>query len=69
MDPITRWIFSQREVDHISKSVWEIVKCIGFLLEAEDDDSDNDLFYTPLISSPLELIYAKLENRLNVNHG
>jgi hypothetical protein len=60
MDPITGMMFSQREVNHISNYVWETMKRIGASLEAKDDDSDNDLLYTPL-GSPFEPISTKLE--------
>jgi len=68
MDPIIGQVFSLREVDYINKSVWEIVKRIGFLLKAKNDDSNNDIFYTPP-SSPSEPISVKLENHLDVDHG
>jgi hypothetical protein len=48
MDHITGQVFSQQKVDRIKKNVREIVKHIGSLLEAKDDDSDNDLSYTLL---------------------
>jgi hypothetical protein len=68
MDLIIGQVLSQREVDCINKSVWEIVKCIGSSLEAEDDDSNNDFFYMPP-RSPSKLISTKLENCLDVDHG
>jgi hypothetical protein len=68
MDLIIGQVFFQRKVVHINKSVWEIVKHIGSLLEAKDDDFDNDIFYT-LPSSPSKLIFVKLENFLDVNRG
>jgi hypothetical protein len=43
MDPITWQLLSQRKVITLI-SVWEIVKCIGSSLEA-NDDFNNDLFY------------------------
>jgi hypothetical protein len=52
MDPIIGQVFSQRKVDCIGKSVWETITCIGSSLEAESDDSNNDMFYTPP-NSPL----------------
>jgi len=60
MDPITCMMLSQREVNHISNYVWETMKCIGASLEAKDDDSDNDLSYTPL-GNPFKPISTKLE--------
>jgi len=68
MDPIIGWMFFQREVDRISKSVWKTIKCIGSLLEAENDDFDNDFFYMPP-NSLLELIFTKLQNCLDVDCG
>ncbi len=68
MDPIIGQMLSQIEVDCISKSVWEAITWIGSSLESEDDDSNNDIFYTPL-SSHLKPIFVKLENHLHVNHG
>jgi hypothetical protein len=68
MDPIIGQVVSQIKVDRISKSVWEIVKHIGSLLEAEDDDSDNDFFYM-LPNNPSKSISTKLQNCLDVDHG
>ncbi len=47
MDLIIGQVLSQKEVDCINKSVWKTVTCIGSSLEVEDDDSNNDIFYTP----------------------
>jgi hypothetical protein len=44
------------------------MKCIGALLEAEDDDSDNDLFYTPC-SNPSKPISTELEAQMAIDHG
>lgn len=55
MDPITCKHLSQKEVDCINNHIWETIKCIGDSLEAEDDDFDNDRFYTPP-SSPFKPI-------------
>jgi plasmid maintenance system killer protein len=65
MDLITQQVFSQGKVDCINKSAWEIIKRISSSLEVIDDDSNNDLFYTPP-SNPLELIFIELENCLSV---
>lgn len=61
-------MFVQREVDRICKSVWKTIKCIGSLLEVENDDFDNDFFYTPP-SSLSEPIFTKLQNCLDVDYG
>jgi hypothetical protein len=68
MDPITSKVLFQIEVNCISNCVWETVKCIGPSLEAEDDDSDNDLFYIPPsnLSKPIS---TKLEAQMVVDHG
>jgi uncharacterized RmlC-like cupin family protein len=55
-------------VDHISNRIWEIVKWIGDSLEVEDDESNNDLFYTPP-SSPSKPINVELEEHLIVDHA
>jgi hypothetical protein len=68
MDPIIGQVLFQKKVDRISKNVWETFEHIGSLLEVKDDDSNNDFFYT-LFKSLSKLIYAKLENRLDVDHG
>jgi hypothetical protein len=68
MDLIIGRMLFQRKVDRINKSVWETVKHIGSLLEAKDDDFDNDLFYMPL-NNPSKLIFAKLQNCLDVDQG
>jgi hypothetical protein len=68
MDLITNRHLFQKEVDHISNHIWEIVKCIGDSLEVEDDDFENDIFYTPP-NSPFEPIFAQLEEHLVVNRG
>jgi len=68
MDPIIGQVLYQREVDCINKSVWEIVKRIGFSLQVEDDDSYNDFFYMSP-RSPSKLISIKLENCLDVDCG
>jgi hypothetical protein len=46
---------TQREKNCIDKNVWEIVKCIATFLKVEDDDFDNELFYTSLscLSEPI----------------
>jgi hypothetical protein len=50
---------TQREINKVNNVVWAIVKHIVHLLE-EDDDFDNNLFYTPL-GSLLEPIFMKIE--------
>lgn len=68
MDPIIGRMLSQKEVDCFNKSVREAIKCIGSSLGVEDDDSNNDIFYTPL-SNPLEPIFVELQNCLDVDRG
>ncbi len=67
MDPIIGMMLSQREVNHISNYVWETMKCIGASLEAKDDDSNNDLLYTPL-GNPFEPISTELEAWMAIDH-
>ncbi len=55
-------------MDHISNCIWETVKWIGDSLEAKDNESDNDLFYTPP-SSPSKPINVKLEKHLIIDHA
>jgi hypothetical protein len=43
------------------------MKHIGASLEVEDDDSNNDLFYTP--SNPSKPISIELEAQMAVDHG
>ncbi len=54
-------------MDHISNRIWESVKWIGDSLKVEDDEFDNDLFYTP--SSPFKPIFVELEEHLIVDHA
>ncbi len=54
-------------MDHINNRIWETIKWIGDSLEAEDDESDNDLFYTP--SSPFKPINVELEKHLIIDHA
>jgi hypothetical protein len=68
MDPTIGQMLSQKEVDRINKSVWETIKRIGSSLGVEDDDSNNDTFYTPP-SSHLQLISVELQNYLDVDRG
>jgi hypothetical protein len=58
----------RKEVVCTSDHVWEIVKRMGDSLEVEDDDFENNLFYTPP-SSPSKPIFTKLEERLVVDCG
>jgi hypothetical protein len=50
---------TQREINKVNTVVWAIVKHIVHLSE-EDDDFDNNFFYTPLGSS-LEPIFMEIE--------
>jgi hypothetical protein len=68
MDHITSRHLFQKEVDSTNDCVWKIVKHMGDLLEVEDDDFENDLFYTPP-SSPSKPIFVELEEHLVVNRG
>jgi hypothetical protein len=68
MDHITSSHIFQKEVDRTNDHVWEIVKRMGDSLEVEDDDFENDLFYTPP-SSPFEAIFVELEEHLVVDCG
>jgi hypothetical protein len=52
-------MFYKKEVDHIGKSVREIVKHKGFLLKAKDENFNNDIFYT-LPGNPSKLISIKI---------
>jgi uncharacterized Rmd1/YagE family protein len=46
------WEMMQRESNHISNVVWEIVKQIAPLFEAKEKiDLDSKIFYTPLDST------------------
>jgi uncharacterized RmlC-like cupin family protein len=55
-------------VDHISNRIWETIKWIGDSLEVKDNESNNDLFYTPP-SSPSKPIFVELEERMIVDHA
>jgi hypothetical protein len=67
MDPLTCKVFFQKQVNRINRSVWETVKRIGSLLKPKDNDSKNDLFYTP--NSPLKTISEELEADMIVDCG
>jgi hypothetical protein len=67
MDPLTCKALFHKQINRINRSVWETVKSIGSLLKAKDNDSKNDLFYTP--SSPLKTIFEELETHMIVDCG
>lgn len=68
MDLVGRKGLTQRQKDCINKNVQETIKCIAASLEVENDNFDNDLFYTPP-SSLSEPISNGLEAHLHVNQA
>jgi len=55
MEDSKRQKFMRKEVNRIVIIVWAIVKCIVASLEDKDDDSNKEIFYTPL-QSPITRI-------------
>jgi hypothetical protein len=49
----------------MNKHIWEIVKCIVASLETKDNNSYNDIFYTPS-TSPSKHILIKLEKHMKI---
>jgi len=55
-----------RKKNHMNKHIWEIVKCIVASLESKDNNSHNDIFYTPS-TSPSKHILIKLEKCMKID--
>jgi hypothetical protein len=68
MDTIIGRVLFQKEVNRSNNCVWETMKRISASLETKDDDSNNDLFYTPP-NSPLKPISTKLEAWMAIDCG
>jgi hypothetical protein len=58
----------QREINKVHNVVWATIKCIACSLEEENDDSNNDFFYTPL-RSPSKPIYVEIKEHMQIDNG
>jgi len=59
---------TKRKVTKVNNVIWETLKQCAIALEDEDDDSNNNKFYT-LPTSPLKSIYEETKSRMQVDYG
>ncbi len=60
MENVGRKPLIQIEVTKVNNVIWETLKYFAVALEDDEDDLDDDKFYTPL-TSPSEFIFEETE--------